>query len=71
MQIFWFLSIHIDILYTTPGYYNFNLVGVTHCIYFYILHVIRSRQPAKISGNSSCRRRLLFLFKKNNERKFI
>ena len=33
--------------------------------------VIRSRQPAKISGNSSCQRWLLFLFKKNNERKFI
>jgi hypothetical protein len=31
--------------------------------------VIRSRQPAKISGNSSCHRQLLFLFKKNNERK--
>jgi len=31
--------------------------------------VIRSRQPTKISSNSSCHCRLLFLFKKNNERK--
>jgi hypothetical protein len=33
--------------------------------------VIRSWQPAKISGNSSCHRRLLFLLKKNIERKLI
>ena len=29
--------------------------------------VIRSQQPPKIFGNSSCHRRLLFFFKKNRE----
>jgi hypothetical protein len=45
-------------------------VGNSHVEYLLtvIRDVIRSRQPAKISGNSSCHRRLLFLFKKNNER---
>ena len=42
------------------------LIFLNTCI---IRDVIRSRQPTKISGNSSCHRLLLFLFKKNNERK--
>jgi hypothetical protein len=48
-----------------------EIVGNSHVEYLLtvIRDVIRSRQPAKISGNSSCHRRLLFLFKKNNERK--
>ena len=52
-----------------PGVLEYCLNRIFVEIIMEYMDVIRSRQPAKISGNSSCHRRLLFLFKKNNERK--
>jgi hypothetical protein len=60
-----YLIQYISHQYQDLLYYNSS----QYILSTYNRDVIRSRQLAKISGNSSCHRRLLFLFKKNNERK--